>query len=161
MHVSRSVAPSTNARLPLLAAQAPAGPTGQALIALVCERFRAVAAGTECLAAGIGAMLDEVVRLNEIDPAIARSLGAAALDTARGLGSADAFAGAWAQTEAIIRGLVERAAEAGEFEGHDVEMAVDTVRALLVGILLIADWTGGANVQAVEGVKQLLGGTLR
>jgi AcrR family transcriptional regulator len=125
---------------------------------LFCQRLLAIAAREEGLVAGVGAMLDEIVRLGAVDPTLTRFLTTAPAEVPRHRGLREAVGHPWVRQEEMCRELVGAAVAAGEVDAGDFETMVGMISAMTVG--LMATVNPEAQARAAEGLKQLLRGTL-
>lgn len=125
-----------------------------------CERLRAVAAGEDGHAARVAAMLDEIVRLNAVDPTLIRFLQAVAADVSRCGELREAIGDPRARREALFRELVEVAIAAGELAASDLDTVVNMINAMTAGLIVTGSLMPEAQARAAEGLKRLLSGTL-
>ena len=126
----------------------------------VYERLRAVVAGQPTLAASVGAMFDEVVRLNKADATLARFMQTVTADVSRHADLREAFQIAWPRRDEFFRDLVDIGVANGELAARDRRMVIDTITSMMVGLIGVSDLVPGAQARSVEGFKRLINGML-
>jgi AcrR family transcriptional regulator len=127
---------------------------------LVDERFRSVAKSHTTFTAKVEAILDETVRLNVTDPAVAGFALSVTGDVARHPDLREAFTSAWARRDFFFGEVVDAGIDSGELAAADRNVVLDTVTTLVTGLLVISNGIPAAQARAVEGAKRLLAGTL-
>jgi AcrR family transcriptional regulator len=127
---------------------------------LVDERFRSVAKSRTTFAAKVEAILDETVRLNTTDPAVAGFALSVTGDVARHPDLREAFTSAWARRDFFFGEVVDAGIDSGELAAADRNVVLDTLTTLVTGLLVISNGIPAAQARAVEGAKRLLAGTL-
>ena len=127
---------------------------------LVEERFRSAAKPHTTFVAKVEAILDETVRLNTTDPAVAGFALSVTGDVARHPDLREAFTAAWARRDFFFAEVVDAGVSTGEVTAADRTVVLDTVTTLVTGLLVISKGIPVAQARAVEGAKRLLAGTL-
>lgn len=127
---------------------------------LVHQRFRAVAERQTTFLSMVGAVFDEVIRLNRSDPTLARFMAAVTADFARHAELREAGDPRWLRWEEFLEELVDVGVANGELAVGDRRVVVETINTMMVGLVGVRDLLPGAQARAVEGFKRLLCGML-
>jgi len=127
---------------------------------MVDDRFRTVATSHSTFQAKVEAILDETVRLNTTDPAVAGFALSVTGDVARHPDLREAFTSAWARRDFFFGEVVDAGIVSGELAAADRNVVLDTMTTLITGLLVISNGIPAAQARAVEGAKRLLAGTL-
>lgn len=105
------------------------------------HHLEAVVARSGGLPVDVGAILDELVRLSDIAPP-------------------PDWVAHTAPWKELLGNLAETAVAAGELRAADLEMTVETLRAMITGLVLLGSLMPSAQAGAAEGLKRLLRGML-
>jgi hypothetical protein len=127
---------------------------------ILCQHLQEAAAREDGLAEAVGAMLDEIVRLDGVDPTLTRFLTSAAVECSRDGALRDATGVPWLGQEQLCQELVRTAVAVGEVHADDGETLVSVVCAMLVGLMANVHAGPDGQARAAEGLKKLLRGTL-
>jgi hypothetical protein len=106
--------------------------------AMVDHRLRRIAAREATFAAKVGAVLEEVVRLSRNDPYRSALFGL--------------------RRDTFLPTLVDEAIDAGLAEPADREIVIDTLVAVIVGLVAAGSAVPAVQAKAVQGLKRLFRG---
>lgn len=126
----------------------------------VYSRLRAAAESKPTFREKVGAIFDEVVRVNRSDPTLARFMQSVMADVSRHVDLQELFQNTWPRRDEFFRELVDLGAANGELAARDRRMIVETITTMMVGLVGISDLVPGAQARAVEGYKRLISGML-
>lgn len=127
---------------------------------VVTDRLREAATAEETFRGSIGAIFDEVVRINRADSTMARFMQSVASDVSRHADLQEVFASSWPRRDQFFKELVDLGVATGELEARDRRMIAETITTMMVGLVGVSDLVPGAQARAVEGYKRLINGML-
>ena len=108
----------------------------------------------------IAAMLDDIVRLNGVEPTVAWFPQTAVIDVVPRRCTPTGARRSPATARGEVEELLEDAIAAGELAAADQETVAITIRAMTEGLLLMGSFLPETQIRALEGLKRLLSGTL-
>ena len=126
----------------------------------VVTRLRAAAAAKATFREKMGAILDEIVRLNRADSTMARFMQSVMADVSRHADLLELFKNTWPRRDEFLLEIVDLGVATGELAARDRRMIVETITTMMVGIVGVSDLVPGAQARAVEGYKRLMDGLL-
>ena len=127
---------------------------------LVYERFRRVTASKATLGESIAAMFDEIVRLHRSDSTMGRFMQTVTADVSRHADLREAFQVVFPRRDEFFKELVDLGVANGELVARDRKMVIETITAMMVGLMGVSDLVPGAQARTVEGYKRLINGLL-
>lgn len=126
--------------------------------ALAYQRFCAVVGRETTFAGKVGALLDEAVRLLRHDPSLAGFLRSVTLDRPRHTEIVSSLRPAWPRRDRFFRDLVDAAIDAGEIDPSDRDILVDSLIAMMTGLIALSPAMPTGQTEAVQGFKRMLRG---
>ena len=127
---------------------------------LVDERFQAAAAGETTLIGKLEAVINEIARLSVEDPTVSGFALSVTSDVARHPDLNEAFAEARARRDMFFGRIVDDGIAAGEVAAADRRMLLETLTAIVTGLLVASVGLPSSQARVVKGMKRLLAGTL-
>lgn len=127
---------------------------------VVYDRFENVVADATTFVAGIEAVLDNAHELNNVEPSLARFLGAVRIDVRRNPELREIFRHSTQRRELFFESLVDLGIRTGEIALVDRPKVVALIRVMLIGLVDAVSDDQAVHRAAVEGIKLLVEGKL-
>lgn len=124
----------------------------------VYVRFQAVTAKQATFGACIAALFEEMARLHRSDWSLARFMQTVTSDVSRHPELQEAFQVAWPRRDAFYNELVDLGVSTGELAARDRKMVIETITAMMIGLMGFGDLVPAAQARTVEGYKRLVNG---
>lgn len=126
----------------------------------VYSAFDAAVAEAESFVSGIEAVLEVAHELNNLDPSLARFLGAVRIDVRRNPELREVFKPSTVRREQFFERLVDTGVATGEIDIADRPKMVALIRAILIGLVDAVSDDPTTHRAAVDGIKLLVEGKL-
>jgi len=128
--------------------------------AVVYDRFEEAVAGATTFVSALEIVLDLAHELNNVDPSLARFLGAVRIDVRRNPELRGLFKATTARREEFFESLVDLGIASGEIDVGDRDRMVLLIRVMLIGLVDAVSDEPTVHRTAIEGIKMLVEGKL-